>query len=121
MVDSRTIKKLEECLTQEKAILEIELSDIGKVDQSNPRNWEGTNGDYETGTADAAILADRFEEKTTNSGIVTELEERFNNIKDALVRIKKDTYGKCNECGEKIPLERLEANPAAATCVAHAD
>lgn len=120
MVDARTIKKLEERLKQELAVLEIELTDIGKIDTANPRNWDGTNGDFETGTADSAILADRFEEKTTNNGIVTELEERFNNIKDALTRIKKGAYGLCSECGEKIPVARLEANPAAATCVAHA-
>lgn len=121
MVDTRTIKKLEERLNQEAAVLEIELADIGKLDPSNPRNWDGTKGNLETGTADASILADRFEESSTNNSIVTELEGRLNSIKDALVRIKDGIYGECSECGEKIPLPRLEANPAAATCVIHTD
>ncbi|MBL4644563.1 MAG: TraR/DksA C4-type zinc finger protein [Candidatus Pacebacteria bacterium] len=121
MVDKRTTQKLEERLKQELATLEIGLTDIGKMDPSNPADWHGTNGDIETGTADASILADRFEAKTTNEGIVTELEERFNNIKDALIRIKKGTYGICSNGGGKIPLARLEANPAADTCIEHAD
>lgn len=120
MVDKRTVTKLEERLKEEVVALESELEDIGKMDPANPSDWHGTNGDLETGTADATILADRFEAKTTNEGIVTELEERLNNIKDALVRIKKGTYGVCSECGEKIPVPRLEANPAASTCVEHA-
>ncbi|PCI89617.1 hypothetical protein COB18_03635 [Candidatus Kaiserbacteria bacterium] len=121
MVDTRTLMKLEERLKQEEATLELELTDIGKVDPRNPNDWHGTNGDLETGTADATILADRFEAKTTNEGIVSELEERFSNVKEALRRIKKGTYGVCTEGGEKIPLARLEANPAAVTCIEHAD
>jgi RNA polymerase-binding transcription factor DksA len=121
MVDKRTTTKLEEQLKKELAILEIELADIGKENYMNPSDWHGTNGDLETGTADAAILADRFEAKTTNEGIVTELEERFNNIKDALHRITQGTYGVCDKCGAKIPIARLEANPAASQCIDCAD
>lgn len=121
MVDKRTTLKLKERLKRELATLELELEDIGKMDPSNPQDWHGTNGDIETGTADVSILADRFEAKTTNEGIVNELEERFKNIKDALEKIKKGTYGICSEGGGKIPLARLEANPAASTCIEHAD
>lgn len=121
MVDKRTTAKLEEKLKQELATLEIELADIGKENYMNPSDWHGTNGDLETGTADATILADRFEAKTTNEGIVTELEERFNNIKEALQRIKKGTYGVCENCDAKIPIARLEANPAASKCIDCAD
>lgn len=117
MVDKRTTTKLEERLNQELATLELELTDIGKMDNINPKDWHGTNGDLETGTADAAILADRFEAKTTNEGIVSELEERYANVQDALERIKKGTYGVCENCSTKIPTPRLEANPAAATCI----
>jgi len=121
MVDKRTLEKLEARLTEELKALELELIDIGKMDPLNSNDWHGTNGDYETGTADATILADRFEAKTTNEGIVTELEERFNNIKDALERMKKGAYGVCIQCGTKIPVARLEANPSAATCIDHTD
>lgn len=119
MVDKRTTEKLAEKLKQELATLEIELADIGQMDSLNPKDWHGTNGDIETGTADSSILADRFEAKTTNEGIVTELEKRLMDVQDALERIKNGTYGLCSECGIKIPVPRLEANPAADTCVEH--
>jgi DnaK suppressor protein len=38
-------------------------------------------------------------------------------IDAALGRIETGDYGRCVRCGEGIPLERLEALPAATTCV----
>ena len=121
MVDKRTITKLEEKLKEEMATLGQELGDIGAENYMNPSDWHGTNGDLETGTADASILADRFEAKTTNESIVNELEERYKHIQEALDRIKKGTYGVCEKCDTKIPTPRLEANPAATTCIDCAD
>jgi len=39
-------------------------------------------------------------------------------LEKALKRIEKGIYGTCEECGEKIPLKRLEAYLAARLCVA---
>ena len=39
-------------------------------------------------------------------------------LEAALKRIEKDTYGVCEECGDKIPPKRLEAYLAARLCVA---
>jgi len=39
-------------------------------------------------------------------------------IEAALKRIAEGTYGECVDCGEPIALARLEANPAAARCIA---
>lgn len=38
-------------------------------------------------------------------------------VQDALKRIQKGTYGKCVECGEPIPVARLEAVPWAPYCL----
>ncbi len=38
-------------------------------------------------------------------------------VEDALARIKKNSYGTCEECGEKIPMKRLEALPFAQYCI----
>ncbi|MFJ9030892.1 TraR/DksA family transcriptional regulator [Streptomyces sp. NPDC102274] len=35
----------------------------------------------------------------------------------ALERLERGDYGRCAGCGEPIPAERLEARPAATTCV----
>ncbi len=121
MIDAKIIEQFTQRLTQEKSILEIELTDIGKVDTLNPNNWHGTAGSFETedATGNDRVLADRFEETTTNESITSELEERLKNINDALARITNGSYGICIEGEGDIPLERLEANPAAATCIVH--
>ena len=38
-------------------------------------------------------------------------------IKEALTRIDDGSYGKCEECGEKIGRERLEARPVTTLCI----
>jgi len=38
-------------------------------------------------------------------------------INQALERLEDGTYEFCSSCGEKIPLERLMAKPAASLCV----
>lgn len=39
-------------------------------------------------------------------------------IDSALARIEAGTYGICTNCGEEIPVERLEAYPWASLCIA---
>jgi len=51
---------------------------------------------------------------------LTELwEHQVEKIEAALARMDNGTYGRCLECGEPIPLERLEALPSAEYCVKH--
>ena len=45
------------------------------------------------------------------------LNHRLEEIKKALEHIDKGSYGFCDNCQEEIPLQRLEANPAATSCV----
>ena len=50
------------------------------------------------------------------------LKERERNllkqIDDALARLAADQYGICKECGEEIPLRRLQARPMTTLCIA---
>ncbi|MDY0091801.1 MAG: TraR/DksA family transcriptional regulator [Candidatus Vecturithrix sp.] len=43
--------------------------------------------------------------------------EKLQNIDEALKRIKEDTYGECDECGDDIELERLMALPFTHLCL----
>jgi RNA polymerase-binding transcription factor DksA len=38
-------------------------------------------------------------------------------LDDALDRLHHESYGTCERCGEPIAIERLEAQPAALTCI----
>jgi len=46
-----------------------------------------------------------------------ELEEDASAVEDALRRVRKGTYGICEDCGHPIATERLEVLPQAARCV----
>ena len=43
--------------------------------------------------------------------------EEVRAIEDALERMDGDDYGACEECGEEIPLGRLQVRPQARMCV----
>ncbi len=106
-------------LEEELDILTEELKSVGRRNPANPSDWEATPPAMSTDEADLTERADRIEGYEENTGILKELEIRFNNVKDALAHIERGTYGTCTVGGEPIPLERLEANPAAATCIKH--
>jgi DnaK suppressor protein len=44
-------------------------------------------------------------------GMAASERQRINSIEDALMRIKKKTYGVCHETGKEIPEVRLKAKP----------
>ncbi|MGE5618336.1 MAG: TraR/DksA family transcriptional regulator [Sphingomonadaceae bacterium] len=45
------------------------------------------------------------------------LRRQLQATEDALKRFDEGTYGVCSNCGEPIPLERLEALPQATLCI----
>ena len=54
-----------------------------------------------------------------NLAISGDLQRELGDVERALVRIADGTYGFCEECGEPINPERLEARPAATYCIRH--
>jgi len=108
-----------EKLLTEKARLEKELGVVGRINPENPADWEPTPVDMNVMQADKNEAADQKEEYEERSAIQVELETRLGNINRALERIDAGTYGVCKVNGEQIEEKRLEANPAAETCMAH--
>lgn len=53
--------------------------------------------------------------------IGNEVEDELRTVEQALERIDNGTYGICAVSGKEIPVERLEARPAAATLVEYQD
>ncbi len=105
-------------LMQEEARLELELTDLGYLNPANPADWTAGADVNEMNTADLNNLADADEEQNINNAVVQELEVRLKHVKDALAAIVAGTYGTCKECKEPIQEARLDANPAADTCIA---
>jgi RNA polymerase-binding transcription factor DksA len=83
-----------------------------------PDDWEPvpTEMGVEADLVDQAEVVVNHE---NNAAILADLEARYDTILAALSRIEKKTYGTCEVCGGKIEEARLEADPAATTCVKH--
>lgn len=113
-------KHFKEKLTAEEKILEEELSHIGKINPNNPKDWEATAPDLNLLKADKNEMSDNFEEFENRAAVEIELEDRLKDIKLALKKIEDGSYGKCEVDDKDIEIARLEANPAARTCIEHA-
>ena len=118
-------KKLEE----ERTRLIGELGELGRINPTNANDWETTYSNLQSKIGEVEIPAEpdeqdeasRLEEFEERNATEVTLEGRLNTVKDALARVESGTYGMCMEGAAPHPIEhmRLEANPAAATCLAH--
>lgn len=107
-------------LEAEKKLLEKELEKVGRRNPDNLSDWEATPPEgRDTSSADENTVADAIEGYEDNVAIVKTLEERYNDLKSGLDKIKHGTYGLCQICGKEIETDRLEANPSARTCKEH--
>ena len=107
----------EKKLLEERKRLMEELGSISKRDNESGE-WQAQSN-VEENDADDNDNADRFEEFEEKSSLIIPLEKRLMEVDSAIERIENETYGKCLVCKNEIEKERLEANPAAETCIKH--
>ncbi|VAW25482.1 hypothetical protein MNBD_BACTEROID04-515 [hydrothermal vent metagenome] len=113
------IKHFKEKLEEEKATLEGELKGVARINPDNPNDWEPTPGDLNIPKSDKNDMGDVMEEYESRTAVEVELENRLENVKNALKKIEEGGYGKCKIDDGDIEIDRLEANPAAETCKEH--
>ena len=90
-------------LTAERERLTTELAAMG-VDR----------GTFDEGFADSGqVTAERGEV----DAIAGNLSENLAEIEAALVKLEDGSYGKCEDCGQAIAPDRLEAMPSARFCI----
>lgn len=116
MIDTTEFKKK---LEAEKIRIEKELAGDGEK-SAVTGDWQGSSNNTAP-AIDPNEAADQIEELSNNVPIVEELETQLHDVQHALDRIEDGSYGICEVGGEEIPQDRLEANPAATTCIEHAD
>jgi RNA polymerase-binding transcription factor DksA len=119
MLNDTQIQGFRTALEKERALLEKELSSLGKRDPSNPSDWVPAKAAGDEFGADRNDNADIFEDMQDANATINELEGRLNTVTAALEKMDTGTYGVCEVSGEDIELDRLTANPAATTCKAH--
>jgi RNA polymerase-binding transcription factor DksA len=62
-------------------------------------------------------LAQALSDRETTDILIHLLDENRAQVERALERVKEGAYGMCEDCGHKIPSERLKYQPAATRCV----
>ncbi len=118
-MNKKDIEQFKQKLLAEKKTLEEGLSTVGRRDSATNTGWEPTSGKIEIDSADDNEVADKLEELEENSGIANQLENQLIEVKAALERIEKGTYGLCETCGKPIEKDRLEANPSSRISIRH--
>jgi len=111
-------KKIKEKLEKERDILLEELKGMGKLD-TETMEWEATPEEANAQQTDPNDMADRFEDFEARSSMIKTLEPRLKSILKALKNLNRESFGKCKVCKKDIEEARLEANPAATTCIEH--
>ncbi|KKS65458.1 MAG: Transcriptional regulator, TraR/DksA family [Parcubacteria group bacterium GW2011_GWC1_43_12] len=114
-MEKEKIEKFKKQLEERKNKLEEELSSIAKKDPLVKNDYDAKFPDYGTQSSDE----EAFEVASYESNLSMEqaLEIKLAEIKAALERIEKGTYGRCENCQEEIDEKRLEAMPEAKICV----
>lgn len=123
-MDNQTLQQLQAQLQSEHDRILSELKEIatpsagvpGQWDASYPKFEEGESGSQAMPTgrqADRDDEEDEVEEYEERIGAKASLASQLLAITHALQRMEHGTYGVCKTCRNPIPLERLNANPAA--------
>ncbi|MCK5242729.1 TraR/DksA C4-type zinc finger protein [bacterium] len=101
------IESFKKMLLAQKATL------LEKVKNSVDMNKESSSDEVR----DTADFASDYYERELAMGLSETERVRLQEVEDALERIDKGKYGKCEECGSQIAPQRLEALPFAKLCI----
>lgn len=119
MISQEALQKIQSKLEAERDLIESELGKIAVPNEKIPGDWKSKfpYGNSDSGTASLERQADEVEEYTTRLPLERNLEVKLAAVTKALEKIKKGTYGICDQCGKEIPAERMEIFPQANLCV----
>jgi len=118
-MDKNLIKELEQRLIKEKESIEKELERFAKKDEKVKGDWDTVFPTFNGGESGSGALekaADEVEEYSTLLSIEYALEKKLRDVNLALDKMKKGTYGICENCKKEIDEERLKAYPEARNC-----
>ena len=92
---------------------------LENLHRENSGSLEEETGELVSGSADQHMADTATETVEREIGNTLELhdERLLYAIDAALQRVDEGTYGKCVNCGARIPEERLEAMPWATLCI----
>jgi RNA polymerase-binding transcription factor DksA len=112
-VNKRELKRFQKLIEEEKQRV---LSRLGMIEEeiAGLRANKTGNQSYSNHMADIGSDSMETEQAFMHASQGTDY---LIALEDALKRIERGTYGICEDCGEKIPVRRLEAYLAVSLCV----
>ena len=90
--------------------LSAEMDEVLAMAAAVTGGAEGVVGDE----GDTGLIASQREQSIS---VAASIRGRREQVARALSRVDAGTYGTCETCGERIPVERLEAFPSVTECV----
>lgn len=125
-MDNSLFQEMKKTLAEEHDRLVEELKSFARPDPHLEGNWDAKFPQFgaEEGVGmhshDALEQAqDEVEEYEVRIAAEYSLESRLLEVNKALARLGDGTYGVCGVCKKEIPVERLNANPAAEFHIEH--
>ncbi len=108
------IKKMEQALLDMQHKLEDELGGIAHKVGRTAADFDAEFPNYGDKEDENAAEVATF---TDNLAVEQTLEDTLEDVKAALERIAKGTYGFCRYCNKEIDTRRLQARPESSSCV----
>jgi len=113
-MNQELINYIKEKLLEEKAHLEKELGQFAQRSEHQRDDFQSTFPDYGDKEDDNAVEVADFSTRLSLEG---SLENKLQEVNNALKKITEGTYGFCENCQQEIPEERLKVFPSAALCM----
>ena len=104
---------VEEQLQAERAATVAQLAALGRDFDGVVAASEASNADDEHDPEGATIGFERAQ----LAALIAQARQRLDDLDAALERVRRGGYGRCDSCGAEIGAARLEARPAARTCI----
>ncbi len=114
MLTKEQVQSFEQQLQSEQEKIQKELSNFGIVKNDNPNDFDSYLPNVGLSDEDNALEVSQY---INNLATEELLEARLKEITQALVKIKTNSFGICEECHKEIEIKKLEVNPASDFCI----
>lgn len=119
-LNEKQLKQLKKLLAEQEDQLQSHFQSYDEQDRRLGESLRVSTGELSSADNHPGDLGTETFERGRDLAINETLNSELEQIQEAFERIDKGTYGVCDECGQEIPYERLEALPFTKYCIEHA-
>ncbi len=109
-----TVERFRKRLEEERERLSALIEELEQERDEIRLSESSSERSPDPNTAEGGSMAFELEKEFSVAQNAADLLQK---VEHALVRVDEGAYGICEDCGEAIPIARLEALPYATTCV----